>query len=194
MAEIKKSGLIGFTKAHIAVYDPDTMTYAAPVRLKEVQAAKVSVNMQNYMSYADDMLFEVLDILDNFEIELTFAALTPSEQATLLGWKKIGALKLSGAYDSPPWVAFMGQRAKINGETRYFKYLKGKASLSGEDMKTKGGAAAEQPETIKITFGPLPDDFPIAAFRNQAKILCDTDDPEYDGEGDLWYDSVIPGV
>lgn len=189
-----KSSKIGFSKAYIAIYHPETMTYDAPLRLEAVQSAKITANVTSLKTYADDALFEVLDVLDNFEMELTFADLTPAEQALLLGWKSVGALKISGVEDNPPWLAFFGERRKINKAVRYFKYLKGKASAGSEDMKTKGGSAQEQADAIKITFGPLPDNFLPAAFAGTAKIVADTDDPEYDGEGEIWYDSVIPGV
>lgn len=189
----KKSSKIGLSNAHIAIYHPESFKFSKPFAVKTLKEMKVSVNMAEKNEYNDNELFEVLDSFDNFEVELTFTDLTPSEQALLLGWAKIGAVKLSGANDDPPWIALMGERFKKNGSKRYFKYFKGKAKLSNEDAKSKGDSVEVQPDTLKIVFGALPDDYPVKDYRSVAKATVDESDPDYANEGEKWYTEVITG-
>jgi phi13 family phage major tail protein len=188
-----KSSKIGLSNTHIAEYDPVTMKWTQPVRLEAIQSMNVSVNMAEGDVYADDMMFEIFDAFENFEVELTYADLTPEELEFLLGWDSIGAIKLRGADDDPPWLAFMGERTKADGTKRMFKYFKGKARPGNESAQTKGSSVSAQSDTLTILFGPLPLDFPIPKYRNKAAGLLDEVDPEYDGEADVWYDEVVAG-
>lgn len=189
----KKSSKIGLSNVHVAIYDPVTYKYSKPIAIKTIKEMKVSLNMAESKEYNDNELFEVLDSFDNFEIELTFTDLTPEEQAMLLGWKSDGAIKLSGANDDPPWIALMGERIKKDGTKRYFKYFKGKSRLDSEEASTKGDSVSAQPDVLKITFGALPDDYPVETYKSVARAIVDESDSQYKDEGKTWYDEVIVG-
>lgn len=197
MDEVKKarkSSKIGLKNTHIAEYDPLTHKFSKPVPFTTIKSMKISLNMSENDEYNDDGLFEVLDSFENFEIEVTYTDLTPAEQAFLLGWKSDGAIRLSGANDDPPWIAFMGERTKKDKSKRFFKYFRGKARLTSEEATTKGGGSVTaQPDILKITFGALPDDFPVEKYRDIAMSVVDESDPIYKDEGKTWYEEVIKG-
>ena len=189
-----KSSKIGLKNVHIAEFFPETNKFGKPIRFKTIKEMVISVNVAENEEYNDDELFEILDSFENFEVEATFTDLTPAEQAFLFGWRKKGALKFSGSKDNPPWIAFMGERSKQDKTKRFFKYFKGKSRLESESAKSKGGGSVEaQSDKIIIKCGPLPDDFPVAEYQSEAKVIVDEADPEYADEGKTWYDEVVPG-
>jgi len=188
-----KSSKIGLKNLYFAEFDPATNRWTAPVPVKWVKSMNVKVNQTSGSEYADDHMVEVFDSFDNFEVDISFADLTPEEQAFFLGRDSIGAIRLSGSDDAPPWVAFMGERTKADGTKRLFKYFKGKARQGDEAASTKGGSVTTQPDSLTIVFGPLDESFPIPAYRNKALAVVDESDPEYDGEALVWYTDVIAG-
>jgi phi13 family phage major tail protein len=188
-----KSSKFGLRNVHIAEYDPVSDQWTEPVPVETIKSMSIAVNITHGEEYADDQLFEVFDAFNNFEVELSFTDLTPEEQAFLYGWESVGAIRLSGSNDNPPWIALMGERLKGDGTYRYFKYFKGKARIGGYDAQTKADSVNTQPDSLSIVFAPLANDFPIPAYRGKAKAILDETDPEYQGEAELWYEDVVPG-
>jgi phi13 family phage major tail protein len=189
-----KSSKIALSNVHIAEYDRASMKWGRPVRVETIKSMSVSVTIASTKEYADDNLFEVIDSTEDFVVDLSFTDLTPSEQAFFLGFTEVGAIKLSGSDDNPPYIALLGERAKADKTKRLFSYFCGRARATNESAQTKGGGSvAVQPDNLQITFGPLPGDFPVEAYRNKARAIVDETDPEYDGEAEIWYEEVIPG-
>lgn len=147
--------LIGLRDIHYALLTSDDesgVVYEDPKRLAEAVSAKLKPKVNTESLFADDRIIEQASSLENVEIELELADLTPEIQAEVLGQRMEKGVVISSGDDIAPYLALGFRALKSNGKFRYVWLYKGKFELPEDEHQTKEGKVSFQKPKIKATF------------------------------------------
>lgn len=179
--------LMGFENLHYAKLTKDDstgITYEAPKAFPGAISLNEEVQSETAKLYADNRLWESMEIYNESAIELVVADLPADVVAELCGHSvdaTTGKITYN-ANDNPPHFCIMGEFLKGDGTKRYFKLLKGKFSDAGLEGETKNESPEFKTFTLNATFMPRKHD-------NNYKYVVDesSTNSAYVAK---WYDSV----
>lgn len=133
--------------------DGSTLSYGTPQALPGVKKINVNPNASMETLFYDDGPGDSAVTLGAVEVEIDKNALSNPEKALMLGHTvdSSGAL-ISGANDTPPWLAVGFRSLKSNGKYKYVWLYKGKFMEPEDNNETKGDSINFQTDTIKGKF------------------------------------------
>lgn len=152
-------------------------TYGTPTAAPGVISLNINPNGSLETLFADDGPFEAAATLGNIEVEIQKAYLTTQNRADLLGHAidTSGGL-VSGASDTPPWVAIGFRSLKSNGHYRYVWLYKGRFVDPEDNNETKADSINFQNDTINGQFARLNNSYTLdSKDRNPWKYEMDED-------------------
>lgn len=179
--------LIGFENLHYAELTKDDETgiaYGEPQKLPGAVSINEEAQSNTAELYADNRLWESMQVFSKGEVELVIADLPLEVYAKLCGHKIDSSGKLIfNAADVAPYIAIMAEFLKGDGKTkRYFKLLKGQCAEVGLEGETKNDSPEFKTFTLSATFM-------ARKYDGNYKYVIDSadDNATYVGK---WYNSV----
>lgn len=153
-----QTGLDMFHVAKITEGVDGTITYGAPVRLKNAIDAKITPSVDTQNVFADDGVAEIISVFSSVDVEITLKELNSENYGLLLGkTKDANGVYIDNAKDLPPFFAFGFRSKKSNNEYRYIWLYKGRFAPTDESYTTLADKADSQSQSVKGTFIKLAD-------------------------------------
>lgn len=156
MATNGLSGTVGLSNVMYSVLSYDQTgkaTYGTPKKLAPAVQAKITQNVDQQVQYADDAAVEISQADGEIQVDFTALDIPTATLAEILGKKRdSNGVMLSGANDTPPYVALMFKSLKSNGKYRFVTLYKGRFASPDEDYQTKQGKADMQNVSISGMF------------------------------------------
>jgi len=187
MAEI--SSITGLQNGHFALMTSDTETgavYEKPERFAPLVNATVTTNVETATQFSDNAAQETASAIGVTEVTIEAKDIPNSMLAKINGLTKNsdGVLEFSSKYNAP-YLAFLFEGTKGNGEKRMVAMLKGKANIPEDAFETQGdGAPTFQSKTITFTFVSR-------NYDKKFKFVVDSDDEAVNQAViDGWYNAV----
>lgn len=133
-----------------------------------IEIALTSQSTNESLGADDVALYEVLNSLDGFEVNVTLASLSPEAQSYLLGNTVDSAgVLIEKSDDAAPYVAMGFKTARTDGSDDYIWLYRGKFAQSDATFRTKEqGTVNWQTPVITGTFTPRLNDKRIRARVN----------------------------
>lgn len=179
--------LIGFENVHYAKLKNDDetgVTYDTPKKFPGAISLNEEVQSETAEVYADNRLWESMQVFSKGEVELGMADLPLATYAELCGHTIDSSGKMIvNANDVAPYIAIMGEFMKGDGTKRYFKLLKGQCAAVGLEGDTKSNSPEYKTFTLNATFA-------ARKYDGNYKYVFDSDSENASTLITKWYNSV----
>lgn len=151
-----KQVIRGFKNIHFAQYNKETQTYDAPVPLLYAKSGEFKFNFENDPTYADDTIVENGYLFTGGEGTITVLELTPSEQALILGNKKVKGGVVVNTNDIAPQGAYLFEKQfKNSTHKRLYVVYNCVCSNPGLTMQTIEDKAEDSVSEIPVSVSEL---------------------------------------
>lgn len=148
--------IVGLKNLHVAKIteaEDGSITYAAPVKLKNAIDSKITPSVDTQNIFADDTVAEIISVFSSVDVEFTLAELGSENYGLLLGkTKDTNGVYTDSASDEAPYFALGFESKKSNGESRLVWMYKGRFQAIEESYTTQADKADFQTQPVKGTF------------------------------------------
>jgi len=152
--------IVNLKKMYFAELTKDEMgeapVFGTPEYMPSIRQISAQVNSIQDKLYAEGILWEQAESLEDIAISIDLADLSNAQQAKYLGHNlaEEGGVYANEA-DTAPYIALLFVAEKSNGKAAYRVYYKGKLAEPNEGFKGKEGKTEFQTHQVTATFQPL---------------------------------------